>query len=314
MFRSVIILGLASAAAAFAPSGGLHTLARAAPRAACAQRGMRMQASTSTTVLGKLTPALFAKLDADGSGSIDTTELMEALGNQADVMALMKRADMDGNGAMDYAEYERLMAMEMFNDENGGNLYVRNAINRGLLKKDSILADNTLVGNKGFDPLNLATSTKELMQYREAELKHGRLAMLAAAGWPVSELLQPMISQYLKLPDLLTKSGEAPSVLNGGLDRIPPFFFLAILIFSGTVESLALTTRTMGADYIPGDLGFDPLSLYTGKPERTKRGLELKELNNGRLAMLAITFYAASEFITKAAVVDGTPFLFKSIL
>jgi len=309
MFRSVLLLGLASAAAAFAPSGGLHTLRRAAPRAAC---GMRMQAST--TVLGKLTPALFAKLDVDASGSIDTNELKAALGDAKDVTEIMARADMDGNGAIDYAEYERLMAMEMFNDENGGNLYVRNAINRGLLKKDSILADNTLVGNKGFDPLNLATSTAQLKQYREAELKHGRLAMLAAAGWPVSELLQPIISQSLKLPDLLTKSGEAPSVLNGGLEQIPPFFFLAILVFSGTVESLALTTRTMGADYTPGDLGFDPLSLYTGKPERTKRDLELKELNNGRLAMLAITFYAASEFLTKAAVVDGTPFLFKSIL
>ncbi|KAJ1472967.1 light harvesting complex protein [Baffinella frigidus] len=264
--------------------------------------------------MGKLTPALFAKLDIDGSGSIDAAELKLALGDAKDVATIMARADMDGNGAIDYAEYERLMAMETFSDENGGNLYVRNAINLGLLKKDSVLADNIMVGNKGFDPLNLATSTAQLKQYREAELKHGRLAMLAAAGWPMSELLQPMISQFLKQPDLLTRGGEAPSILNGGLDQIPPFFFLAIIVFSGTVESLALTTRTLGADYTPGDLGFDPLSLYSGKSEATKRDFQLKELNNGRLAMLAITWYAAAEFIGKSAVVDGTPFLFKSIL
>ena len=70
----------------------------------------------------------------------------------------------------------------------------------------------------------------------------------------------------------------------------------------------------MGAEFTTGDLGFDPLSLYSGKPEQTRRALELKELNNGRLAMLAITYYAAAEILTEAVVVDATPFLFKSIL
>ena len=103
-------------------------------------------------------------------------------------------------------------------------------------------------------------------------------------------------------------------MLNGGLDKINPLFFMAIIVFSATVESVALKTRAPGADYIPGDLGFDPLSLYTGKPEATKRGLELKELNNGRLAMLAITWYAVEEFLSKSPVVFNTPGLFKSIL
>ena len=40
----------------------------------------------------------------------------------------------------------------------------------------------------------------------------------------------------------------------------------------------------------------------------------LKELNNGRLAMLAITYYALEEFLTKASVTENTPFLFKSVL
>ena len=204
MFRNVLLLGLAGAAAAFAPSGGLPSLRRAAPRATCS---LRMQ---QENVSVKLTPALFAKLDVDGSGSIDANELKLALGDSKDVAAFMARADKDGNGEIDYAEYERLMAMDKFSDAQGGNLYVRNAINLGLLKPDSILADNVLVGNKGFDPLNCATSPAILKQYREAELKHGRLAMLAAAGWPVSELFQPLISQNLKLPDLLTKAGEVP--------------------------------------------------------------------------------------------------------
>ena len=45
----------------------------------------------------------------------------------------MVRADLDGNGELDYAEYERVMNMQKFGDAQGGNLYVRNAINLGLL-------------------------------------------------------------------------------------------------------------------------------------------------------------------------------------
>ena len=54
----------------------------------------------------------------------------------------------------------------------------------------------------------------------ESEIKHGRLAMLAAVGYPVAELLHPYISDTLNLPSLLTEAGEAPNVLNGGLESL----------------------------------------------------------------------------------------------
>ena len=38
--------------------------------------------------------------------------------------------------------------------------------------------------------------------------------------------------------------------------------------------------------------------------------MEKTEIKNGRLAMIAITFYAFSEFVTKVPVVQQTPFLF----
>lgn len=43
--------------------------------------------------------------------------------------------------------------------------------------------------------------------------------MLAAFGWPVSELYHYTLSQQIGLDDLLAEGGKAPSVLNGGLDN-----------------------------------------------------------------------------------------------
>lgn len=43
-----------------------------------------------------------------------------------------------------------------------------------------VLADSDLAGNVGFDPLSLAATKEQLMEYREAEVKHGRLAMLVS--------------------------------------------------------------------------------------------------------------------------------------
>lgn len=46
------------------------------------------------------------------------------------------------------------------------------------LKCPAVLADCEFAGNVGFDPLGFAKNTEQLMEYREAEMKHARLAML----------------------------------------------------------------------------------------------------------------------------------------
>ena len=51
-----------------------------------------------------------------------------------------------------------------------------------------------LPGDVGFDPLGFAKSEADLMNFREAEVKHARLAMLAAAGWPLSEVFDKKIA------------------------------------------------------------------------------------------------------------------------
>jgi hypothetical protein len=242
----------------------------------------------------------FNNIDIDKSGKLDISELEFYYGKNN----YMDIADVNNDNEIDYLEFKRLFDIKKFGLRNGGNLFVRNAINFGLLDKNSILADgeaSVFIGNKGFDPLNCSTNISTLRKYREAEIKHGRLAMLGSVGWPLAEIYHPYISNLMNKENLLTSSGKVPSLLNGGLDKINPVFFMTIIIFTAILESITIN-KNYNIDSIPGDLEFDPLKLYSTKNVKTKHDLELKELNNGRLAMMAITYYAISEFITNTPI------------
>ena len=54
--------------------------------------------------------------------------------------------------------------------------------------------------------------------------------------------------------------------------------------------------NNLKGDYEPGDLGFDPLGLKPSDPVELKV-LQTKELNNGRLAMLAIAGFTLQELV-----------------
>ena len=177
--------------------------------------------------------------------------------------------------------------------------------------------DGTLAGDVGFDPIGFSRTKGTLYWMREAELKHGRLAMLAAVGWPLSELWHKELAQALGLESILAgKSGElAPSLLNGGLSSVYASGMLVMsMIIASLLEGQAMNkgdiyiSNEKPAGYIPGDFGFDPLNFYKLKGD--KKLMETTEIKNGRLAMIAITFYAFSEFVTKVPVVQQTPFLF----
>ena len=199
--------------------------------------------------------------------------------------------------------------------------------------------DGTMPGDQGFDPLGFASSVPKLRIYREAELKHGRLAMLAALGWPVAEQFNEPISQMMGLPSTLTSAGLDPSVLNGGLSDISPFYWGGVLAFATAIElftikrtpGLSSTLAALGVEnltgkdidgdgqvgeptmlaaesYLPGDLGFDPLGLFKGNAKH-KADLQVGEVKNGRFAMVAITFYAIQEALIKTSVVSSLPAL-----
>merc|ERR1740138_1230736 len=69
-----------------------------------------------------------------------------------------------------------------------------------------------------------------------------------------------------------------------------------------TKNGLGDFPRLLDDDYYPGDIGFDPFGL---KPEGAVEFAEMqtKELQHGRLAMLAIAGFVAQELV------DGAPIL-----
>ena len=170
-----------------------------------------------------------------------------------------------------------------------------------------------LAGDVGFDPLGLAKSRSELMNYREAEIKHARLAMLAAAGWPLSELFDRKIAAMLHLSPLLDKGERVPSLLNGGLEKVNPFYWMGCLAIAAGVEFYGMNKAKINDEsYFPGNLGFDPLELYP-KDADDQRRMQLAEIKHGRVAMIAIAGFAIQEYILKVGVVDETPFFFSPI-
>eukprot|EP00472_Partenskyella_glossopodia_P013741 CAMPEP_0197519944 /NCGR_PEP_ID=MMETSP1318-20131121/5233_1 /TAXON_ID=552666 /ORGANISM="Partenskyella glossopodia, Strain RCC365" /LENGTH=335 /DNA_ID=CAMNT_0043071209 /DNA_START=1 /DNA_END=1008 /DNA_ORIENTATION=+ len=172
--------------------------------------------------------------------------------------------------------------------------------------------DNTdMVGDFGFDPLGLAKDRETLTQYRLAEIKHSRLAMLAAAAWPIQELLNPLLAQRLDLPSFVQETaGRSPSVLNGGLEQVPAAYWTSVILLTIVVESLG--NDAWGGKKMPGDMGFDPLNLMP-KEKEAERDMRLKELKHGRLAMMAILGFVVQEFVRQSAVVEQTPQFFEPI-
>merc|ERR1719281_1887992 len=161
-----------------------------------------------------------------------------------------------------------------------------------------------VTGPMGFwDPLGISTNVPagRLLFYREVELKHGRICMLASLGILVAEKFHPLFGGDIDVPAYIA------------FQQTPlETFWYAVAAAISIPELLSIKdyqepapgwtykdrlTFTMKEDRVPGDLGFDPLGL---KPNDPKEFLELqnKELNNGRLAMISVAGMIAQELAT----------------
>jgi len=162
-----------------------------------------------------------------------------------------------------------------------------------------------------YDPagLTIGASENKIRSYREAELKHGRIAMLAALGFAVGENYHPLYDGEIDGPSVyaLQKSFE-----------IAPDTWLLPILFVITCEMISAAavfrrsedpfkTFELSSEYTPGDslaplgIRFDPLGLAPKDPEAFKE-MQTKELNNGRVAMIASIIFFFQEAYTGKAI------------
>jgi len=198
--------------------------------------------------------------------------------------------------------------------------------------KDLAKSLNPVVGY--WDPMNLveydqfsAGQEASIGFLRQAEIKHGRVAMAAFVGFIVQ-------SNGIYWPWALTGSGitHADIAAAGGpaaqWDALPTAAKLQILLFVGFLETCSESTYILEADGnkhymsggkpgafpsikgifphpVPFDL-YDPFGLSkNASPEKKAKGL-LAEINNGRAAMLGIMAFVAESKVPGAVPALGS--------
>jgi len=147
-----------------------------------------------------------------------------------------------------------------------------------------------------FDPLDLASvgSDETLAWFRAAELKHSRVAMLATTGYIVQ-------GSGIHFPGQLSSDVSFES-----LSAMKPFDAWNAVPDAGKAQILftilvaEIATEAKGTHYTKGgDLPtvvFPPID-FSGVDKDTLVTKQNRELNNGRLAMIAIMSFIAANNI-----------------
>ena len=138
-----------------------------------------------------------------------------------------------------------------------------------------------------FDPLDLSLSSSDsrLLFFREAELKHGRLAMISAILIPIFDQMDPNVLGILGFDHLPTNAKYL----------IIAHMFIAEFasMFKGWQKPW-VKPFSLNDGYQPGDLGFK-----LSQNDEEMGILMDKELNNGRLAMIGAAGMIAQQLVTQ---------------
>jgi light-harvesting complex I chlorophyll a/b binding protein 1 len=150
------------------------------------------------------------------------------------------------------------------------------------------------VGDVGFDPLRFSDFAP--MDFlREAELKHGRMCMLAWSGFVAVDLgarIYPLPEAY---EGLTSVTAHDALVEYGAMGQILLWFGVAETI--NTVSLIQMLYEDSGRE--PGDFGLDPIGFLKGKSEEEVNEMKLREITHCRLAMMAFSGVVTQSVLTQ---------------
>ena len=271
--------------------------------------------------------------DSEDMTLIDSLYLDKDDQDVEDLLSLLETADDDNEEeeeAIMEDDEEQLLSQKLLNiytkptDPITAAQSLELALREGVVPADAGVGSNCLPGDFGWDPLDAASkdyilqtqsfllrllpggkqdsipyilsqrpTALILRDYREAEIRHGRLAMLAAMIWPVQEMLDGMLLE----PD------QFGPLLFGQYITLPyfPLFMTFCMMGLGYLDIYAAAIKDrdeIGEAFLPGDCFWDPLKTLEGAPASMKRNMQERELFNGRVAMLAIAAFLFEEGTT----------------
>ncbi|KAH7567419.1 hypothetical protein JRO89_XS07G0069900 [Xanthoceras sorbifolium] len=165
--------------------------------------------------------------------------------------------------------------------------------------------DGTLAGDFGFDPLGLGEDPESLKWYVQAELVHARFAMAGVAGILFTDLLR--VTGISKLP-VWYEAGAvkfdfaSTRTLFVETKRYMDFVSPGSQAKDGSFFGLEAALEGLEPGY-PGGPLLNPLGL--AKDIRNAHEWKLKEIKNGRLAMVAMLGIFVQASVTHVGPIDN---------
>jgi light-harvesting complex I chlorophyll a/b binding protein 5 len=145
--------------------------------------------------------------------------------------------------------------------------------------------DGSMAGDFGFDPLGLGADPARLKWYQEAEKTNGRWAMMAVAGILGQELL-----------------GVTPEWWNAGAKDygvpMAPLTAMEFLIMGFLETKRYQGFKETGSSGLINQFPFDPAGMNS-------KEMAVKEVKNGRLAMVAIVGFAVQALASRTQPIEG---------